>query len=87
MEETVIRLKERLDEDVAEQSKLEDIEKKISSVLEAEDLVSYFGTFFSSDYKLNAHFFACKQKEIEVSLNKMNRKTRKIKLTSFVSRL
>jgi len=38
VEETVIRLKERLDEDVAEQSKLEDIEKKISSVLEAEDL-------------------------------------------------
>eukprot|EP00092_Neocalanus_flemingeri_P029121 GFUD01031609.1.p1 GENE.GFUD01031609.1~~GFUD01031609.1.p1 ORF type:complete len:978 (+),score=383.40 GFUD01031609.1:80-3013(+) len=38
VEETVIRLKERQDEHIAEQSKVEDLEKKIASVIEAEDL-------------------------------------------------
>jgi len=38
VEETVIRLKERQDEALAELSKVEDLEKKIASVIEAEDM-------------------------------------------------
>jgi len=38
VEETVVRLKERQNEALAELSKVEDLEKKIASVIEAEDL-------------------------------------------------
>ena len=40
IEDTVTRLKERQNEALAEFSKVEDLEKKIASVIEAEDLVS-----------------------------------------------
>ena len=40
IEETVIRLKEKQDDALAEVSKVQDLEKKIASVIEAEDLVS-----------------------------------------------
>lgn len=40
IEETVIRLKEKQDEALAEVSKVQDLEKKIASVIEAEDMVS-----------------------------------------------
>lgn len=40
LEETVIRLKEKQDEALAEISKVEDLEKKIANVMEQEDLVS-----------------------------------------------
>lgn len=38
VEETVIRLKERADQELAEQSQVEDLEKKINSVMEEADL-------------------------------------------------
>ena len=39
IEETVIRLKEKQDEALAEVSKVQDLEKKIASVIEAEEMV------------------------------------------------
>ena len=40
LEETVIRLKEKQDDALAEISKVEDLEKKIASVIEQDDMVS-----------------------------------------------
>ena len=40
VEDTVIRLQERAQQELAEQSQVEDLEKKINSVMEAADLVS-----------------------------------------------
>ena len=45
IEDTVTRLKERQNEALAEFSKVEDLEKKIASVIEAEDLVSFHYCF------------------------------------------
>ena len=56
VEETVVRLKERQNEALAELSKVEDLEKKIASVIEAEDLVSY-DSFTVMISTLNLFFF------------------------------
>ena len=41
LEETVIRLKEKQDDALAQISKVEDLEKKIASVIEQDDMVRY----------------------------------------------